>query len=121
MRISRWLKSVKNTLGGREIRNMKTTMISFIHEVGQTPEMRFGDETSYADHCNFVEPLKRNSKRCDIKKVVEKVDTRGWFNIDKIQQQYKMYLFDDSLDFLFAGTCKKTSQSSSASKSSSVN
>ena len=82
-------------------------MISYMHKVGLALETRFSDESFYADQCSFIEPLKRNFVRCDIKQVLQKVDSRGWFNIDKLQRQYKMYLFNGSLDFLFTDTCKQ--------------
>ena len=79
-------------------------MISYMHKVGLALETRFSDESFYADQCSFIEPLKRNFIRCDIKQVLQKVDSRGWLNIDKLQRQYKTYLFNG---FLFTDTCKQ--------------
>ena len=60
-------------LSDREIRNVKNTVISYLHEMGQALEKRFSDEKIFADQCSFLEPLKRNFQKCDITKVMEKL------------------------------------------------
>ena len=91
----------------RELRNMKKTMVSYVQEVGRALEKRFSNESFYADQCSFIEPLKRNFQKADIKQVLQMVDSGSWFNVDKLERQYKSYLFDGSLDFLFTDTCDR--------------
>jgi hypothetical protein len=42
-----------------------------------------------------------------MKKVIDKINSASWFDVDKVERQYRTCIHDSSLDFTFTDMCHR--------------
>ena len=83
-------------------------MFSFLHTIGLALEQRYPEKDFILQHCSFLDVSRRKFHVCDIGAVVDKF-SNDHINKSLCIQQYRMFVSDSTLDFVFECTCKKDS------------
>ena len=83
-------------------------MFLYVHTVRQSLEQHYPEKGFILEHCSFLDVSWRKYQLCDIGAVIDKF-SNNYINRCLCIQQYRMFVGDSTLDFVFDITCKKDS------------